>query len=260
MPYLNDYIVGQVFYTTTEQEFYINTLVNGVLTLVESTDFIARTGRQSLYFQYKHNSPGNRRIDPSPNNIIDLYVLTKSYDETYRAWALDSTNTLTEPDLPTSQELSNNLNTLEDYKAVSDSLIYSPARFKLLFGNKASPELRAIFKIVKNSNITISDTEIRSQTVALINTFFSSENWEFGETFYFTELATYIQQGLAPNVSSIIIVPSSANQVYGSLQQITAQPDEILLSCATVENVEVITSITAAQLNLQNTAVNTIVI
>lgn len=260
LPYLNDYVVGQVFYTTTEQKFYINTLVNSVLTLVESTDFIARTGRQSLYFQYKHNSPGNRRIDPSPNNIIDLYVLTKSYDETYRAWALDSTNTLTEPDLPTSQQLSNELNTLEDYKAVSDSLIYSPARFKLLFGNKASPELRAIFKIVKNSNITISDTEIRSQTVALINTFFSSENWEFGETFYFTELATYIQQGLAPNVSSIIIVPSSANQVYGSLQQITAQPDEILLSCATVENVEVITSITAAQLNLQNTAVNTIVI
>lgn len=260
LPYLNDYVVGQIFYTTTEGKFYINTIVNSVLTLVESTDFIVRTGRQDLYFQYKHNSPGNRRIDPSPNNIIDLYVLTKSYDEAYRAWALDSTNTVAEPDTPTSQQLSNELGSLEDYKAVSDSLIYSPAKFKLLFGNKASAELQAIFKIVKNSNITISDTEIRSQTLALINAYFSSENWDFGETFYFTELATYIQQGLAPNISSIIIVPSSANQVYGSLQQITARSDEILLSCATVENIEVITSITAAQLNLQNTAVNTIVI
>jgi hypothetical protein len=106
----------------------------------------------------------------------------------------------------------------------------------------------------------MSDTEIRSQFIALVNSYFNTDNWDFGETFYFTELATYAQQGLAPYVSSIIIVPNSANQVYGSLQQITAQPDEILLSCATVENVEVIASITAAQLNLQNTAINTIII
>jgi hypothetical protein len=128
-----------------------------------------------------------------------------------------------------------------------------------LFGNKARSEFQATFKVIKNSNVNITDSEIRSKVLAYINAFFNTANWDFGETFYFTELATYIQQGLAPNISSIIIVPNSASQVYGSLQQISSEPDEILISCATVENIEVITAITAAQLNLQNQSVNTII-
>jgi hypothetical protein len=95
--------------------------------------------------------------------------------------------------------------------------------------------------------------------LAYINAFFSTSNWDFGETFYFTELATYIQQGMAPNITSIIIVPNSVSQVYGSLQQISSEPDEILISVATVDNIEVISAITAAQLNLQNLAVNTLI-
>jgi hypothetical protein len=113
--------------------------------------------------------------------------------------------------------------------------------------------------VIKNANINISDSEIRSQVLAYINAFFSTSNWDFGETFYFTELATYIQQGMAPNITSIIIVPNSVSQVYGSLQQISSEPDEILISVATVDNIEVISAITAAQLNLQNLAVNTLI-
>ncbi len=259
-PLINNYAVGQIFYATTEEEFYIIQETNGVRSLNSSTNYIAETGRSDLYFQYKHNAPGNRRIDPTPNNLIDLYVLTKSYEESYRAWLLDTTGTVREPEIPTGQSLLVELSQLEEYKAVSDSIIYESAKFKPLFGNKANPELRATFKVVKNSNISISDTEIRSQVIALINSFFSIDNWDFGETFYFTELATYIQQGLAPNISSIVIVPDSNDQVYGSLQQITSAANEILVSCATVDNVQVISAITAAQLNLQNTAVNTIII
>jgi hypothetical protein len=33
------------------------------------TNYIARVGRQNLKFQYRHNAPNNRRIDPSPNNL-----------------------------------------------------------------------------------------------------------------------------------------------------------------------------------------------
>jgi hypothetical protein len=54
-------------------------------------------------------------------------------------------------------------------------------------------------------------------------------------------------------------VPNSVSQVYGSLQQISSEPDEILISVATVDNIEVISAITAAQLNLQNLAVNTLI-
>lgn len=259
MANINVYSAGQVFYAYSEGKFYVLSYTGSVPVLTESNDYIARIGRQSLYFQYRHNSPGNRRLDPSPSNLIDLYVLTKAYDADYRVWALDGDTTAAEPEAPTGESIRIELNDLENFKTVSDAIIYNAATFKPLFGSKAKPELQATFKVIKNPNINLSDSEIRSQVLAYINSFFASNNWDFGETFYFTELATYIQQGMAPNISSIIIVPNSASQTYGSLQQISAEPNEILISCATVTNIEVISAITAAQLNLQNQSVNTII-
>lgn len=259
LPNINNYPSGQIFYTTTDEKFYISTVTSTSSSVTESTDYIARVGRESLDFQYRHNAPGNSRIDPSPNNLIDLYLLTKNYEDAYRAWALDATGTVEYPQKPNSEELRLAYQSLENYKSVSDAIIYSSATFKPLFGAKASPELQATFKVVKNSNVTVTDSEIRSRILSYINQFFATSNWDFGETFYFTELATYIQQSMAPYVSSIIIVPNSTNQVYGSLQQITSLPNEILISAATVDNIEIISAITAAQLNLQNSLVNTII-
>ena len=259
LPNVNNYSDGQVFYATTDELFYVLSVVGSTRTLTLSEDYLARVGRQSLYFQYRHNAPASRRIDPSPNNLIDMYILTKEYETSYRAWALDTTGTIAEPSVPTSETLRITFNDLENYKSISDAIVYNTAKFKPLFGSKARPELQATFKVIKNSNINLSDSEIRSQVLASINNYFATQNWDFGETFYFTELATYIQQGLAPAISSIIIVPASQSQTYGSLQQISSAPDEILISVATADNVEVISSITAAQLNLQNQAVNTII-
>jgi hypothetical protein len=259
MANINIYDAGQVFYATSEGNFYVLDVTNGVRSLTLSDNYIARVGRTDLLFQYRHNAPGDRRIDPSPSNLIDLYVLTKAYDTDYRAWVLDTTGTVTEPVRPNGESLRLAMSDLENYKTVSDAIIYNPAKFKPLFGKKAKSELQATLKVIKNSNINISDSEIRSQVLAYINVFFAANNWDFGETFYFTELATYIQQSMAPNVSSIILVPNSTSQTYGSLQQISAEPNEILISCATVDNIEVISAITAAQLNLQNQLVNTIV-
>jgi hypothetical protein len=259
LPDINNYSDGQIFYGTTDGNFYVLTVSGSSRTLNGSTKYVARTGRSSLYFQYKHNAPANRRIDPSPSNLIDLYILTKDFEANYRAWALDTTGTISEPAVLPSESLRLEFNELENYKSVSDAIIYNSAKFKLLFGNKANTDLQATFKVIKNSNINLSDSEIRSQVLAYINSFFATANWDFGETFYFTELATYIQQALVPNISSIIIVPNSQTQVYGSLQQITSAPNEIFLSCATAENIEVISAITAAQLNLQNLSVNNII-
>jgi len=260
LPNINDYPADQIFYATQEEIFYVLTVsTSGTRSLTQSEDYLARVGRQSLYFQYRHNAPGSRRIDPSPNNLIDMYILTKEYETSYRTWALDTTGTLAEPTRPDSESLRLSFNDLENYKSISDAIIYNSAKFKPLFGNKAAPELQATFKVIKNPSVNLSDSEIRSQVLASINNYFATNNWDFGETFYFTELATYVQQGLAPAISSMIIVPNSTNQIYGSLQQISSQPDEILISAATVQNIEIISSITAAQLNLQNLAVNTII-
>ena len=217
--------------------------------LSEITGYSALIGRQDLYFQYRHNSPNYRRIDPSPNNIVDLYILTKQYSADYITWIQDTSNTVSEPIVPTTAELELEFKSLENYKSISDTIIYNSASFKPIFGAKANENLRCIFKVIKNSNVTVSDNDIKSSVISAINSYFSINNWDFGETFYFSELSAYLHTTLVPNISSIVIVPLSTNNVFGSLLQINANFNEIIISAATVDNVEIISAITAAQLN-----------
>lgn len=247
---------GQIFFLPNKNVFYkltISSVVSGINVaqhqFIELTDYSAATGRAGIYFQYRHNSPSSHRIDPSPNNIVDLYVLTKQYSTDYITWIQDTSNMLTEPTIPSSIDLELEFNKLENYKSISDSIIYNSAKFKPLFGSKAEPNLQAIFKVVKNKNINISDNEVKSNMIAAINTYFDINNWDFGDTFYFSELSAYLHSAMAPNVSSIIIVPVSANTSFGSLLQINAEFNEIITSAATVADIEIITAITSAQLN-----------
>jgi hypothetical protein len=240
------YAIDTVFYAMDENVFYKSLGA----TLIAVTNYIARLGRQSLQFQYKHNAPNNRRIDPSPNNLIDFYILTKTYSNDYFAYITDTSDRVAEPVAPTIDDLKTEFGSIEAYKTISDSIIYNPAVFKPLFGAKANASLRATFKVIKNSNVNISDNEIKSQVIAAINTYFDINNWDFGETFYFSELSAYLHTALVPNVSSIVIVPSNAGSQFGTLYQIDADPNEILVSAATVDNVQIISAITAAQLNI----------
>ncbi len=240
------YAVDTVFYATSEDKFYIS---DG-LTVTETSNYIARVGRAELMFQYIHNAPNNRRIDPSPNNLMDLYLLTKSYSDLYFAYLQDTSNRLIEPTPPTTDELKIEFGAIENYKALSDSIIYNTAVFKPLFGSKAESALQATFKVVKNPNINISDNEVKSQVISALNTYFDINNWDFGETFYFSELSAYLHSALLPNISSVIIVPSASAVAFGNLYQINAEPNEIIVSAATVDNVQIISAITAGQLNL----------
>jgi hypothetical protein len=243
------YSNGQIFYIPDLNIFYKLTINGSVYNLDELTGYTAKIGRQDLYFQYRHNSPNDRRIDPSPNNIIDLYILTNSYSTDYVAWIQDSSGKISQPSAPTPEQLGVNYSSLNDYKAISDTIIYNPAIFKPIFGDKADTALRATFKVVKNPNIVVSDNDIKTSVISAINKYFDIANWDFGETFYFSELAAYLHKELSPNVASIILVPASASEVFGSLLQINANFNEIIISSATVDNVQVISAITAAQLN-----------
>lgn len=240
---------GQLFYIPDQNIFYQLSVSNSVYTLNQVFDYTAKVGRQGLYFQYRHNSPNYRRIDPSPNNIIDLYLLTKQYADDYVDWIQDTSATIAQPPVPSAQELLLEFNSLEQYKSVTDTIIYNAAKFKPIFGSKAPSELRAIFKVVKNPNVVISDNEIKTSLIAAVNNYFSVANWEFGETFYFSELSAYLHSTLAPNVASIIIVPESETDKFGGLLQINAEYNEIIISAATVDNVQVIPAITLNQLN-----------
>lgn len=247
---INSIPTGQVVYAATENKFYrIDTNPLGKVVTGPLEKYIAFTGRDELSFQYRHNSSNSRRIDPSISNIIDVYLLTAEYNESYRQWVSDTTNTVQQPLAPTSNDLSLEFNDLNNYKAISDSIVFQSAVYKPIFGSKAATNLQATFKVVKNPNLNVSDADIKTSVISAINDYFDISNWDFGESFYFSELAAYLHKELSPNIASIIIVPKDAGQSFGNLQQINAEPNEIIISAATVDDVEIISAITAAQLN-----------
>ena len=177
-----------------------------------------------------------------------MYILTQAYATSYKEWIDDTTDTITKPNEPTSTSLNTSFNSIENSKSISDTIIYHSAKFKPLFGAKADISLQATFKVVKNPNIGIGDTEIKSSLIDAINSYFAIENWDFGDTFYFSELSAYLHNALAPRISSVVIVPKSTSQVFGSLFQIRSNYDEILISGATVDDVDIIDSITATKI------------
>jgi hypothetical protein len=240
---------GQVFYAYSQDTFYeLSISVTGVRTLVEVSGWIARTGRQSLYYQYRHNSPLTNRIDPGTTNIIDLYVVPQSYYTSYQNWIRDTTGTVTQPDIPTIDELNTAYQGLQNYKMISDNIILNPVMFKPMFGMKASPELRATIKVIRAANSTASTSEIKSSVVAEMNSYFSIDKWNFGDTFYFSELAAYLHRMLGTIISSVVLVPLNSQKYFGDLYEVRSAPNELFVNAATIENIEVIEALTSTNL------------
>ena len=240
---------GQVFYAYSEDAFYqLSINVAGARTIVAVSGWIARTGRQALYFQYRHNSPLTNRIDPGSTNIIDLYVVTQSYYTAYQNWLRDTTGTVVQPDVPTVDELSTEYQGLQDYKMLSDNVIVNSVVFKPLFGAKAAAELRATIKVIRAQNSTASTSEIKSAVLAELNNYFSIDKWNFGDTFYFSELAAYLHRQLGTIISSVVLVPLDQQKYFGDLYEIRSQPNEIFANGATINNIDVIEALTSTNL------------
>ena len=213
---------------------------------VYQSDYVAYPGRSGLKFHYIHNSSEDRRIDPSKSNIMDVYLLTASYDTEYRSWLLSGTGT--EPLAPTSQSLEENFGSnLESIKTISDEIVFQPVKYKVLFGKTADINLQATFKAVKNSARPISDNEIKSRILIAIQDFFNLDNWDFGQTFYFSELATYVMNIMTPDITNFVIVPKTSNN-FGSLYEISCLSNELFINGASATDIEVIDALTASQL------------
>jgi hypothetical protein len=243
------YSPGQVFYAYSEDAFY-NLSINaaGTRTISAATGWIARTGRQSLYFQYRHNSPLTNRIDPGTTNIIDLYVVTQAYYTAYQNWIQDTTGTVTEPEMPTIDELNTAYQQLQEYKMISDNIILNSVVFKPLFGPKAAASLRATIKVIRAQNSTASTSEIKSAVLAAMNDYFSIDKWNFGDTFYFSELAAYLHRYLGTIISSVVLVPLDTQKYFGDMYEIRAEPSEIFANGATIDNIVVIDALTSTNL------------
>ena len=243
------YVAGQVFYAYSEPNFYVlgvDSLGNPTLTI--SYNYQAQIGRQDLYFQYRHNSPLTSRIDPGSTNIIDVYLVTNAYYTAYTNWIQDTTGTVVKPESPTIDELNTDYQGLQNYKMLSDNMILNSVDFQPLFGQKAAPALRGVIKVIPAANYTGSQSTIKNLIVANLNAYFDIANWNFGDTFYFSELSAYIHQNIGNVVSSIVLVPLDQQKSFGDLYEIRSAPNQIFVNGATVNDIEVITALTSTNL------------
>ena len=246
IPNLNAYSEGQLFYFYSPTENVVKRLdATGSLLLENSIK--AYVGRSGIKFQYVHTASQDYRIDPCKTNIIDVYLLTKTYDDALRSWVL--TQVGNPPTPPSSNELYESFgSTLNTVKSISDEIVYHPAKYKLLFGTGASIDLQAKFYIVKNAKSVTNDNDIKSRVITAISEYFSLENWDFGDTFNFGELSAYVIKQLSPDVVNFLIVPTAPEKYFGSLFQVFCLPDEIFLSTADVNDLEIINTVTSGLL------------
>jgi len=255
-----DYPEGQLFYAFTDGLFYKTVQVINVITpsyfLEEPKTannvprYYIEFGRQGFTFQYRHNSNNTTRIDPATTNIIDLYVVTLPYYNAYQRYIQDSTDTIPEPERPSITQLTAEFPKINDYKMLSDSCVLNSVVFKPLFGPKAVEALRGTVKVVKNSNTDASDSEIRSAVLAAMNNYFNINNWNFGDTFYFSELSAYLHEQCEGLISSAVLVSNDPSAPFGTLYEIKSQPYEIFVNAATAEDVQVIAALTPDQLQV----------
>ena len=248
------YPQGQLFYAYAENSFYTTVQEPTVLTpyyiLTPQLQYSMLPGRQGLAFQYRHNSNNTTRIDPVTTNIIDLYVVTQSYYTAYTNWIQDTTNTIPKPDVPTINELSQDYPELQDYKMLSDSVILNSVVFKPLFGPKADPALQGTINVVPAANTNASDSEIRSAVLTAMNEYFDINNWNFGDTFYFSELSAYLHANCGDLISSAVLVSNDPTKPFGYLYEITCLPYQIFANAAVANTIQVVPALTPSVLQI----------
>ena len=250
---VNDYADGDLIYFYDSDENVVKRVDKSTNTLILESTYSANVGRAGLKFQYLHNANVDRRIDPSSSNIIDVYLLTRSYNTAFRNYLAGAA---TEPELPNSDSLRISFGSnLDLIKSISDEIIYHPVSYKVLFGATADVQLQAKFKIVKNSTRLINDNDLKVRIINAINDFFDINNWDFGDRFFVGELITYVINIVSPDISNMVIVPRQLTQTFGSLFEIQSRVDEIFVSGATVDDIEIVSSISASELRISPNSV-----
>ena len=248
---------GIVLYDVANEKIYeliaSSTSVNTqLITAVETKDYFVRNGRASgqntalqsddeVVLKWKHVAPKDVRIDPSISNIVEMLVLTEGYHTEIQKYK--NVRGTSYPLPPTSSELATEFKKLDDFKNASDAIVYKSAEYKLLFGTDADTTNQAKFRVVKLPGTTMSDNEIKSKIIGAFNLYFDVTNWDYGETFYFTELASFVHQRLGSNIGSIVILPKNTAGSFGDLFQVKAEPYQLFLSTATVNDIEIVDKI-----------------
>lgn len=205
--------------------------------------FVRYPGRYPFNFAWFHQAKDFHLIDPAQTNIIDMYIITTGYYTALQEWLSGQTDV--EPTPPTSLDLRTSYATLLNSAMISDTVVLHSGTFQILFGANADPTLQATFAVVRpTTNVTLTDNQVQSLIVGIIQDFFDPNFWEFGETFFFTELAAVIQNQLASEIDSIVIVPSYAANQFGDLFEISPGENQLFLPDVSTNQINIVTALT----------------
>ena len=130
---------------------------------------------------------------------------------------------------------------------ISDAIVWHPITYKLVFGDNGDVDTHCIFKVIK-SDETMSDNEVKKQVIQCVDEYF--KNMKVGETFYFTQLSTFVQNKLIDLIKTMVIVPTDTSNKFGDLFQIKCNENEIILSTASLDDVEIISTITSDNIRM----------
>jgi len=206
-----------------------------------SGKYVRRRGRDGLYFMWQHFARHDHLLDPTSTNIIDMYILTRGYYSRVRNFVKGIE--AVEPLPPSSLELRSTYRDTILSKMMSDTVIMHSGKIKYLFGDAARPELRGRFRIVISPAAKMTGNQIRARALDVIEDYFSIEKWNFGQSFYATDLCSQIHKDLGNEISSAVLVPSYPTNYFGDLFYLRSAADEIFVSAASLENIEIIEGI-----------------
>jgi hypothetical protein len=234
--------------------YFKRDLVTGRLTMVSPTayitalpyennqsgEYVRMPGRANLDFSWTHYVGGDNLVDPTPGNIHDMYVLTRGFYILMTQWLKGIGS---KPIPPTSFELRTTYRQLLQKKMMSDTVVLHPAKIKPLFGDKAAPELRAKIKLVKAPGARLTDDQLRTNVLNIVNAYFNIEEWGFGKTFNASEMAAVIHKQLPTDLASVVLVPELPASSFGDLLQINSAPDEVMMTALELKDIVIVSEL-----------------
>lgn len=158
----------------------------------------------TLSFLWNHYSPLINSINPSTNNIIDIYILQSSYYNDYMNW-LYGLNT--QPSVPQQSDLIVYNQIVSKYQSTTDQVVLHSATLVPCFGSKSADNYKASIKVTMTSNNTFTDTYIKQ---LIINAFKKLPLNEFNDTVYFSEITTLIAS-TCEFIQDVKIIPVVTN-------------------------------------------------
>ncbi len=240
--YLTRDTVSDPFYPVTTSDTVKANWAANASTIPQLQTYIRYPGRYPFNFAWFHQTTLYYLVDPAASNIIDIYIITQGYFTALTEWLAGQTDV--QPTVPTPLDLRQSYNYLLNNAMISDTVVLQSGSFQLLFGGNAIPQLQAQFVIVRpTTTVSMTNNQVASTIVSIVQDFFDPNEWAFGETFYFTELATIIQTQLAGEIDTVVLVPTYSTNQFGDLYEITPAPNQLFYPDISVSNVSFVTTL-----------------